>query len=212
MIKKIFLISASLLFFGCAELKIPEKIKPVDTHVSNDLNTTNNLKKSIQFFKQLEIEEQIARTKSKKENIKELNDFFNKNFNYQKDNITYEMDDYWASFYEMIQSGYVGDCEDFTFGKIQLSELFGIEKKDIFIGFTLKGRHIFPIFSDSENFFIADTNGSLRKLDDYLKKYPDLKIYSYADIWKTNDIVFSKRRGGNVLYKMTGVSSEAKSR
>lgn len=164
----------------------------------------NNIKKTIVFFKNLDENSTNCSNKSKFQKISNLNDFFNNNFEYKTDPLNYNKEDYWASFYEMIQSGFCGDCEDFTFGKIQLAEEFGIPKEDIFVGFTESGKHIFPIFFDGTNYVISDTKGKIRTFMSYVEKYDDLKVYSYADIWKTKDNIFSLRRGNNVILKVTG--------
>lgn len=168
----------------------------------------NNIEKSISFFKEIDSKSKELKEKEDLEKITELNETFNRYFKYQKDKELYDINEYWASFYEMMQHNFQGDCEDFTFGKIQLAELFGIKKENIYVGYTNEGRHIFPIFFDGNEYHISDTNGKLRSLESYSKKYKDLKVYSFEDIWITKDVIFSKKRGTKTLIKITGISKK----
>lgn len=207
----------SLIFVGCTSIMPPAPIKPTivpvntnkSTNVSIDSNasvplTQTHLIKTINFFKNLEVNATAASSKPEFYKLSDLNDFFNANFSYKKDDIVYGKNDYWASVYEMIQSGFVGDCEDYTFGKIQLAELYGVDKKNINVGYTAKGAHIFVLFNDGKRLVVSDTSGKLKKFEAYQELYPDMKIYSYEDLWITKDSLISKKRGEKILFKVIG--------
>lgn len=173
----------------------------------SEFTNKSNILKTIIFFENLNNNLFDIKNKTKFEKISTLNNFFNSEFSYIKDSDNYGLKDYWASIYEMIQSGFKGDCEDFTFGKIQLAEMYLIDKKDILIGFTKDGKHIFPIFFDGSNYVVSDTNGRLKTLESYVQIYPDLKVYSYSEIFTTKDLIFNSKGRSKILVKVTGFNS-----
>lgn len=171
-----------------------------------NIKNKGNLQKTISFFENLKINILNSKNKTKFERLSDLNNFFNNEFKYKLDADNYGMNDYWASIYEMIQAGFNGDCEDFTFAKIQLAELYSINRDDIFIGFTKSGKHIFPVFFDGTNYVVSDTNGKLKTLESYSNKYSDLKVYSYSEIWTTKDFIFRSGNKDKILVKMVGMN------
>lgn len=142
--------------------------------------------------------------KSDKYDILALDKFFNTHFKYKTDKENYGKADYWASLIEMVDKGQTGDCEDFTFGKISLAKYFNIKDSEILIGYTKEGEHLFPVFHDRKlnDYFVSESSGRLRELDDVVAKYPDVKFFSLEDIFKTDEPIFADWRKDGALNKV----------
>lgn len=200
---KIIFIFLTLFLFGTtattktSELIITEEI-PVEYFYNNSKPILkkkifkNNFQKSFQFYQQFN---QISNKNTTLFNkIDNLNFLFNSYFLYASDIDVYGKDDYFASFNEMIERGFKGDCEDFSLAKILLAKEFKIPKENVFLGITIEHHHMFPIFFDGKDYIVSESSGKLIKLGYYINKYPDLKIYSYSEIFNSDDEILSSKK------------------
>lgn len=211
----LFLLFIFLFFSGCSTIQkpldltygndipsyyIPENATPV---YAKDFQGLSNLSKTRQFYKDLDLYSSKYENSMFK-NIDNLNFIINSYFAYSTDEKLYKQIDHWASANEMIERGFKGDCEDLTFAKIYFASALNIPTENIFIGFTLDYQHIFPIFFDGKDYFVSETDGPLVRFEYFYTKYQDLKVYSYDEMFESNDIIFQKQIKEKSISKMLG--------
>lgn len=124
----------------------------------------------------------------KKEQLKEVNSFFNKYIKYESDQKLYGKHNHIATLEETIKT-MKGDCDDYVLAKLQALDYLGFKENKIFFNTENGIRHVKIISKLNDKYYVLDSlNKTFRKLKKEELKEKDIKIYDYSIYMKIKEL------------------------